>query len=167
MLRFILLISINVLALAALLLAIDVRVNISPSYPVGVYRQVDTHWQKRDLVISCLPEAIAQWGLERGYLVRSTQCRGHIPVIKQVIALSGDWVSTDQQLAVNGSLIPNTQIHTHDTRGRTLPKTSGGLTAVNQVWLVSNHVAGSFDSRYFGAIDQALVQGKLEPLWTL
>ena len=167
MARFAALLTLNVLGLGSLMLLMGVRINISPSYPLGLYRQVDTPWQRRDLVISCLPRRAAKLGLARGYLVSSQRCQGHTPVIKRVIAMAGDQVTVGAHVSVNGRTIPNTQTRSQDSQGRALTVARGGITPIDHVWLVSNLIAGSFDSRYFGAIPTTLIQGKLEPLWTL
>lgn len=165
--RLVLLVTLNCLALGAVMLAVGVRINISASYPLGVYREVEAPWQRWDVVIACLPDAVAELGIARGYLTTSTQCRGHTPVIKQVLALAGDRVTVDRQLHVNGQPVPNSTLQVVDAQGRALPRPTGGVTEPEHVWLIANRLPGSFDSRYFGAIPSRLVQSTLEPVWTL
>jgi len=157
----------NVLGVGMLILFLGIRLNISPSYPMGLYKEVKGQWGRHDLVLSCLPKDVATMGIDRGYLGLSSQCNGHTPVIKKVIALAGDTVEIASQMRVNGEVIPNTPVNSADYLGRPLPRADGGTTPDGYVWLLSNHIENSFDSRYYGTIPTSLVQFKLEPLWTL
>lgn len=164
--KYLALVVINTLVVAAVLIAFGVRINISASYPLGFYRALDDPWQKQDLVMACLPKNIAQLGVERGYLGLSSECDGHTPVIKRVVAVSGDEVVIENALSVNGHRIPNTPVATADAAGRSLDAARSRVTSDKHVWLVSNHTPNSFDSRYYGEIPVTLIKHKVVPLWT-
>lgn len=167
MARFLMLSVLNAMIISAVILSFGVRINISTSYPLGLYQAMDESWVKHDLVMSCLPTDIAKRAVARGYLGLSSECDGHTPVIKRVMAIGGDHVSVDKQLAINGRRIPNTRITKTDAQGRLMTVARGGMTQTGYIWLVSNYSADSFDSRYYGEIAEHYVQYKLEPLWTL
>ena len=167
MAKWLSIVGLNVLGLGVIILGLGIRLNISPSYPMGLYKEVKGQWGRHDMVLSCLPKHVAAMGIDRGYLGLSSQCNGHTPVIKKVIALAGDNVEIDSHMWVNGKAIANTPVNSTDSLGRPLPRADGGTTPDGYVWLLSNHIENSFDSRYFGTIPASMVQFKLEPLWTL
>jgi len=66
------------------------------SCPVGIYRLTHRAVARGDLVEACLPEAIADYGMARGYL-SSGDCLNHSePVLKTVGALAGDRVQAPE-----------------------------------------------------------------------
>ncbi|MEE9321394.1 MAG: conjugative transfer signal peptidase TraF [Granulosicoccus sp.] len=164
--RYLALMLINTLVLAAVLIAFGVRINISASFPLGLYRALDDPWRKQDLVMACLPKSVGQLGIERGYLGLSSECEGHTPVIKRVVAIAGDKVVIDKAISVNGQAIANTPVATTDAAGRQLKAATSRITSKKHVWLVSNHTPTSFDSRYYGEIPASMVKYKVVPLWT-
>lgn len=184
MVKYFLLTTVNLLFIVAAANVWGLRVNTTESYPEGVYRLVGPVWQRQDLVESCLPIAVRDFALSRGYLKAQGRCDGHPSVIKRVFAAAGDTVSRDgvdkppgkrgQQnqtslLSINGMAVENSGMLLADGQGRALQAAilegQSITVAENSVWLMSLHSAESFDSRYFGAIPEKYVLGKLEPLW--
>jgi len=143
--------------------------NTDSAAPVGVYRVVGRDISRGDLVAACLPIAIAQVGLARGYL-RTGGCPGDAePVDKIVSALSGDIVEIEPGwVAINGKRFAGSVTATHDSAGRPLSHVEWGKrqVAMNEVWLFGFNDRRSWDSRYFGPIPLANVRGKLEPVLT-
>lgn len=172
----ILAIGLGGLLVASALGPAGVRVNLSPSLPIGLYvarpvsrsQRPNVHWGA--LVMACLPPAVAQWGRVRGYLMRGSCADGVAPVGKAVFAVSGDTVVvTDDGLAVHGVLAPNSRPLAEDARGRPLARVANGrrLVARGEVWLVSTHSPRSWDSRYYGPVPVARVMFLLKPLWVM
>ncbi len=135
--------------------------------PVGVYRVVSGKFQRGDLVVACLPIALAQEGLAHGYL-RTGACVGNAePVGKIVGALAGDVVVIQPGwVAVNGVRFKRCAVATHDSAGRPLPHVAWGShrVAVGQVWLFGFNDRRSWDSRYFGPVPLANVRGEIKPV---
>jgi conjugative transfer signal peptidase TraF len=149
--------------------------NLSPSMPVGLYlsRRTRDDWvalRRGTIVALCLPEQLAAWGRARGYLGRG-RCRdGTAPVGKPIFAVAGDTVIVAANgLTRNRELVPSTRALARDHAGRPLPQLAHGTYPVEsgEVWLVSTHVAASWDSRYYGAVPTANVIAVLRPLWVL
>ena len=146
-----------------------VRFNTSPSLPVGVY--ITTTDSAADLVEFCPAEPFASLAITRGY--RDTGiCRdGAAPLMKPVVANSGDMVELSSRgISVNGLLLPNnTAPLLKDTKGRPLRAWSFGRYVVspNTVWVASSYNPRSFDSRYFGPLLIAAIRCRLKAFLTL
>jgi conjugative transfer signal peptidase TraF len=143
--------------------------NTDSAAPAGLYRIAATRFRRGDLVAACLPIAIAQEGLARGYL-RTGACPGGAePVGKIACALPGDSVEIEPRfVAVNGVRFANSAMATHDSAGRSLPHMAWGkhIVAPNDVWLFGFNDRRSWDSRYFGPVPLAHVRGQLAPVLT-
>ena len=166
LLKILFLTLINMLVLLGAAKLYGLRLNITPSYPLGFYKISDTTWNINDLVELCLPDSVGKLARERDYLPKSAQCNGVVPVIKKVVAIEGDEVFVSSAVAVNGKSIADSQLRLADTNGYSLTKAASGVLGANQAWVMSVQVSNSFDSRYFGAVDTALIKHRLEPLWT-
>jgi conjugative transfer signal peptidase TraF len=143
--------------------------NTDSAAPVGLYRVTSDEPQRDDLVAACLPIAIAQEGLTRGYL-RTGPCPGNAePVGKILGALPGDTVRIESNaISVNGVRFARSAVAGRDNAGRPLHHVSFGKYRVSpdQVWLFGFNDRRSWDSRYFGPIPLANVRGRIEPILT-
>ncbi len=161
------------LLLAAVLLFGDLlglRINLSPSIPIGLYRRVHEPILRGALVEACLPKSIATLARKRGYLRGGSCPDGTEPVAKTVAALPGDTVElTDQALIVNGLELPRTATLSTDREGRELQRFARGVHAVgaNEVWLLGTSDPRSWDSRYYGPIPLENIRSAVRPLVTL
>jgi conjugative transfer signal peptidase TraF len=137
--------------------------------PAGVYRVSTSSFQRGDLVAACLPVAIAQEALARGYL-RTGPCPGNAePVGKLAGALHGDVVAiAPDGVTINGARIPHSAVASRDSHGHSLAHVRFGLyhVAADQVWLFGFNDWRSWDARYFGPVPIADVRGKLEAVLT-
>jgi conjugative transfer signal peptidase TraF len=145
--------------------------------PSGIYRveglpsgQSLRDLRRAALVEVCLPIAIAQRGLEHGYLQPGGCPGGAEPVAKRVGALPGDIVVIRAgYVAVNGDqLSALSETLPIDSRGRALDHVKWGSHRVlpNTVWLFGFNNPRSWDSRYFGPVLQSDVRGVLTPVVT-
>src|SRR5437667_419499 len=76
-------------ALAAATLGLGLRVNLSPSAPLGVYRAITGTPTRGAWVAACVSAEAAVLGRARGYLGAGPCVGGVQPVIKPVVALAG------------------------------------------------------------------------------
>ena len=139
--------------------------NTDSAAPAGVYRVVSADFERGDLVAACLPIAIAQAGLVRGYL-RTGPCAGNAePVGKIAGALPGDVVEIESGwVAINGGA-SRTARRRRVTAMAARFRTSRGAAhrvAANQVWLFGFNDRRSWDARYFGPIPLANVTGQTQ-----
>jgi len=96
--------------------------------------------------------------IEREYLP------SNIPLIKTVWAVSGEEICHENgQVLVQGR--PALTVLKHDIMGRALPSRSGCYELLKgEVFLISNDVQTSFDSRYFGPVKRENLLGRVEYL---
>jgi conjugative transfer signal peptidase TraF len=150
---------------------LGLRIGLTDSAcPPGIYRMVNRAPSRGDLVLACLPDAIAQIGSARGYLLRGRGCGDGIePVGKRLSALPGDSVEiVPDYIAVNGQHLEHSATLSRDSSGRSVKHVAWGRYTVptNQVWLFGTKDARSWDSRYFGPVPASSVRAALEPVLT-
>jgi conjugative transfer signal peptidase TraF len=146
-----------------------VLVNFTASMPIGVYRRLVGPAKRGDMVVACMPEAVARFALARGYVWKGGCPGGASPIGKKVVAMADDTVLVSEAgVLINGRLIPESRPLNADKRGRVLdhfPNETYRLRA-NELWLLSTYHPLSFDSRYFGPIPKGAVLGRVEPILT-
>jgi conjugative transfer signal peptidase TraF len=145
-----------------------VRINGSPSLPVGLYR-VTAH-ADANLVEFCPPEPFAKLALMRGYRDVGSCGDGGAPLLKPVVARAGDVVQLSPEgIAVNGRQLPNTAPLKNDTKSRPLTSWPAGRYTVgpDSVWVASSYNGRSFDSRYFGPVSAGCIRNYVQPWITL
>lgn len=142
------------------------RLNISPSYPPGLYRLTPGRGQVGDLVTACLPGRWSRYGIERGYLGFGRCPALATPVLKRLAAQVGDRVTITDRVLINGVEQPRSRLKRQDAQGRPLPAAVSEVVAPGQVWLLSDYNADSFDSRYFGPIPARQISAVAQPLLT-
>ena len=84
--------------------------------------------------------------------------------------MAGDRVTvTALGIAVNEEPIAQSAPLDEDSAGRPLRPVPAGAYSVpaGEVWLLSGHDPRSFDSRYFGAVPTANIQGIARPVWVI
>ena len=146
----------------------DIRINLSPSLPIGLY-QVSSG-PDATLVEFCPPEPFGSMANARGYRQPGNCPDGGTPLMKPVVARAGDVVSVSKRgVAVNGKGLLNSVPLTRDTASRPLTPWPYGTYTVQPatVWVVSDYQPRSFDSRYFGPISASLIRNRLRYLLVL
>ena len=147
------------------------RVNESPSLPIGIWRvsPLERDLRRGDIVSFCPPDTPAfREAWLRGYLSAGHCEGGYEPLLKPVAAIAGDRVSgTDDGISINGQLIANSKSQNRDGVGRTLPSAEAHDTFVakGEVWVISSYNPLSFDSRYFGSVPISRIEGLAHPLF--
>lgn len=153
-------------ALAGVGFLAGLRVNLTPSYPLGLWRvePLERDVGVGDRIFMCPPRTAAfELARERGYLGHGL-CPGWFsPLIKTVVAIAGQHVVIDRSVAVDGVQLAHSFVRPTDGEGRALAPASSGVVPPGQVFLFSKF-AGSYDSRYFGPISAAGVLGLARPL---
>lgn len=143
------------------------RFNLTESYPKGLWRLNDKKAEPGDCVLFCPPDTeIIQWAKKAGYLWWGICPGGYAPMIKKIVAQSGDLVEIGHSVDINGVKIKNSGIITHDSSGRLLPHAQTCLIGNGEVFLMSDYSSRSFDSRYFGPVNQTQIIGVIKPVFT-
>lgn len=144
------------------------RVNLTPSFPLGLWRiePLERAAAVGDVVLIC-PPTTAQFAmaLSRSYVRRGACAGGLSPLIKKIVAVGGADVRIASTVTVDGRPLPHSSIHRVDAAGRLLTSWLGGVVAPGQVFVHSDF-AGSYDSRYFGPIPEAGILGRAVPVVT-
>lgn len=142
------------------------RINLTPSEPLGLWRIVGTNRPvaRDDLVFVCPPSTeVFAHAFERGYLHRGLCPGGFAPLIKTVAALPGQRVETGANVVVDGVPLAHSSIRASDGAGRALRSYAGGIVPSGFVLLFSPYET-SYDSRYFGPVPANGVLGLARPL---
>jgi conjugative transfer signal peptidase TraF len=145
---------------------LGIRWNASPSLPIGIYIEST---EGTALVEFCPAEPAGSFAAARGYRDAGSCPDAATPLMKPVVARYGDTVDfSENGVAVNSLLLPNTSPRKTDTQGRPLQHFPFGRYVVQRgtVWVASTYNPRSFDSRYFGPIPQSLIRARLRPLVT-
>jgi conjugative transfer signal peptidase TraF len=133
------------------------------SLPSGIYMKMKGDPKEGDYAASCLTQEIAQYGINRGYLVKGICDTGSVLVLKKIKALPGEHFEVrNGSFEINGHGYP---MWSHDSSGRTLKvfyKQIEGVLGKGQYILLSDFVKNSWDSRYWGPVG---IQFLLKPLW--
>lgn len=134
--------------------------NFTESVPVGLYSVAQRTPSKGDVVVIA-PEGRA------GDVLRTFGAlpQGHL-LLKQLAAAPGDTVCrNNMMISINGAVAAIARPRARD--GRVLPAWSGcrGLLP-GEVFLLAPHPA-SFDSRYFGPVEDSQIVGVAHPVFTL
>jgi conjugative transfer signal peptidase TraF len=148
--------------------SLGLRINTSPSLPMGLYHT--TADASANLVEFCPAEPFASLSIGRGYRDPGTCRDDAAPLLKPVIARSGDVVEVSARgISVNGALLPNTAPLATDTKGRRLEAWPSGRYVVDSgtIWVASSYHPRSFDSRYFGPLSTAAIRHRLKAFLTL
>ncbi|MDE4536801.1 conjugative transfer signal peptidase TraF [Pseudomonas sp. ITEM 17296] len=143
------------------------RLNVTSSFPPGIYWVVDKAPEKGDLVMFCPPqEAVFQLAHARGYLAGGTCPGGYMHLLKRLVAVSGDDVQiTAEGVSVNGQLQVRSQPLQQDPSGRPMPQPplAHFRLGSDEVLMLSDYSRLSFDGRYFGAVPQGQLGEVVEP----
>lgn len=149
------------LAVSVVGIAGGLRINTTPSEPLGIWRisALDRPVRVGDTVFVCPPTTAAiMEGGERDYL-RSGLCPGGFgPLIKTVIAVGGQRVGIAAGVTVDGRAIERSRLIQRDGQGRPLRPYQGGIVPAGSIFLHSSF-SGSWDSRYFGPVPAEGVLG--------
>jgi len=151
--------AVGLVLLLGVLASSGYRYQLTDSAPRGIYRFRPGPIERGRWVILCPPADAARLAVERGYL-GSGPCPGGVePLLKRVAALPGDRVAVARDgLHVNGTRLPASAPLERDLNDLPLPLAPFGEHAVEPgtVWVIGEHPR-SFDSRYFGPVDERLV----------
>lgn len=135
--------------------------NTTASTPTGLYALHPIgELHALDLVVVRLPEAIANFLAEGGYLPKG------VPLLKPVMALPGQTVCRSGD-AITVDDVDIGAAHDRDHLDRPLPRWSGCTTLQpGQVFLMNPTVPDSLDGRYFGSLPISSIVARAIPLWT-
>jgi conjugative transfer signal peptidase TraF len=158
------------IALIVVAIVSGVRINTTPSYPLGIYLMTDDPIVKGALVIFCPTDNAAfRAARERGYIGAGFCPDGYGYMIKKILAVRNDEVKISAAgVLVNGALLPNSKPMDTDLEGLPLPQIKMAVASLDDhsVLLMSDYNPKSFDARYFGLVDRSNIISAIRPVWT-
>jgi len=150
--------------------AAGLRVNVTRSIPIGLYRVTDAPVGKGEYVIFCPPESLLfEEARERGYIGAGFCPGGYGYMMKRVLAVAGDRVTWGEEgIAVNGKVLPASAPREADKAGRLMwrQELADYVLGESELLLMSDVSWSSFDGRYFGPVDAGQVKGVIRPVVT-
>lgn len=143
-------------------------VNNTVSLPRGIYRAVNAPIQPGAYVAFCPPqEPVIAEAKKRGYLAGGFCPGGYLTMMKQVLAAKGDRVVVAADgVRINGRLVPLTAQMPADGGGRPMPHYVMDRTLGEELLVMGQDSAISFDSRYFGPVARSQVRSVIQPVLT-
>ena len=143
-----------------------IRINTTPSLPIGLY--VESYPQSR-LIEFCPSGVPAAISVRRGYRGSGDCPDGASPLLKPIVAQFGDLVEFSAGgISVNNHFLRNTAPLSVDTERRPLEHFPFGryVVSADEVWVASSYNKRSFDSRYYGPVPKIRIRDHLRPLLT-
>lgn len=136
------------------------RYNLGLSAPVGIFKLTAAPRYERGMLVAACPPATMPF-LDAGHCPA-----GSVPLLKQVAARPGDRVSvTRAGVRVNGGpLLPHSAPYTHSRSGHRLPQHLGDFQ-LKGYWLYGPDSEFSYDSRYFGEVNERAIVSAITPVW--
>jgi conjugative transfer signal peptidase TraF len=162
-------VSASLLMLGNLIAVAGLRLNFTPSMPLGIYRfaAVSVREIHRGMLVAvCAPSRAAQLGRRRGYVSRGACAENCEPLLKTVAAIAGDDVTISPSgVNVNGRILRDSRPLAIDRAGRPLLSWPRGHfhIARGAIWLHADHER-SWDSRYWGPVPTRNVLAKAVPV---
>ncbi len=159
-------------AIAAILIATHggLRLNVSPSVPLGFYRLIAAAPARGDYVAVCPPSSnLFRAARARGYLMGGACPGDFVPMFKILAAGVGDDVRVEPSgVWINERLWPSSAPQRIDASGWKLPDLVGLRTTLhrNEVLLMSQDCRLGFDGRYFGTLPRSVITATAIPLFT-
>lgn len=148
---------------------LGLKINFSKSYPIGIYQTFHkTKIEQGDFVILCPPNSpLMQAALKRRYLLPGSCDGGFYPLLKKVVALEGDVVEINDTVYIDNKEIPNSRLLSYDANHNPLPslKNTRRKLLKSEIFVMSDYYEKSFDSRYFGEVNEACVLKHIQPLY--
>lgn len=157
------------LMLGNLIAAAGLRLNFTPSMPLGIYRfeaLSPREIHRGSLVAVCAPSNAARLGRRRGYLSRGVCPEYSEPLLKAVAAVAGDDVAIlPCGVRVDGRLLRDSKPLAFDRAGRPLAPWPRGHFRISRgaIWLHADHER-SWDSRYWGPVPARNVLARAVPV---
>ncbi|MET1116962.1 MAG: conjugative transfer signal peptidase TraF [Comamonas sp.] len=145
------------------------RVNTSPSIPLGLYRVSDLPVTRGAYVLLCPPQTpVFALARQRGYLGAGFCPGGYGYLMKKVLAAQADHIGfAADGVRVNGRLLAASAALPADQAGRRLSQhMRGSLTLGPDQLLLMSARPTAWDARYFGPVARAQVHSVIVPLLT-
>jgi conjugative transfer signal peptidase TraF len=159
----------GIIGMVLFLVVMGLRVNLTDSIPVGLYRMTGIKNIKHAYVIFCPDnKPVFQQARDRGYIDHGLCPGGYGYLMKKVVATQGDQISVIASgVFVNQTLIPFSIPKASDGANRALPQwhVLNYQLKDDELITMTSQSAWSFDSRYYGPVRLGQIKGVITPVW--
>jgi len=162
----------SIIALAlpfTLIYQLGYRINLSESYPKGIYQTIPKKTiEYGDFIMFCPKNSpLMQEALNRNYILPGTCDGGYYPLLKKVVGLEGDKIEIKDYVTINGKKQKRSKLYKKDPKGNLLPspKEKNFRVKKGTMFLMSDYHELSFDSRYIGAIEMNQTLSLMRPYY--
>jgi conjugative transfer signal peptidase TraF len=142
------------------------RINHTSSLPVGLWRieAPEGPFDRGQIISFCSPDTpFFRRALANGWIGHGGCSGGSEPLLKPILAISGDRIELDEsRVAVNGRIMPDSARMALEAGEIS---TGAYDLQADEIWVMSTFHPRSFDSRYFGAISESEIEGIAKPVW--
>ncbi len=163
-------ISVGLLLVSVLMRVTNTHYNATPSLPLGFYQQIDKPIGQGAYVAFCPDKRdVFDMALARNYISAGDCSNGYRPLLKRVLAITGDTVSINKRgVFINTRHTPNSAQMETDARGAELPayQLNQHTLSDQQFLLMSDINPKSFDARYFGLAKRSEITAVVRPIFT-
>jgi len=163
-------ISVGLLLVSVLMRMTNTHYNATPSLPLGFYQQIDKPIGQGTYVAFCPAKRdVFDIALERNYISTGDCLSGYRPLLKRVLAISGDMVSIDKRgVFINEQHVTNSAQIKNDADGNALPayRLDQHTLSDQEFLLMSDINPKSFDARYFGLAKRNEITAVVRPILT-
>ncbi len=153
---------VSILLLGSLGLLAGIRVNLSESAPIGVWKEM-SGFKKGDYVLVCLLKERVGVSYQR-YLSPGSCFSGHVPLLKKIVAIEGDQVKLKGiKVWVNGVRLQEEKFN------KPLPCRQINQNATyhlknGEYFVLNTKHPCSLDSKYFGKVLKEEIISGVKPL---
>ena len=155
--------------LFTLIYQVGYRINLSESYPIGIYKSIPKKTiEYGDFVMFCPKDSpLMQEALKRNYILNGTCDGGYYPLLKKVVGLQGDKVKIKEYVYINGEKQKKSKLYKKDPKGNLLPRSKENNITIEKgyMFLLSDYHELSFDSRYIGAVERNRTISLMQPYY--
>ena len=112
--------------LFTLIYQLGYRINLSESYPRGIYKSIPKKTiEYGDFVMFCPKNSpLMQEALKRNYILHGICNGGFYPLLKKVVGLQGDRVEIKEYVYINGKKQKKSKLYKKDPKGNLLPRSN-------------------------------------------
>ncbi len=156
-------------SLTQLFRSLGYRINTSDSIPKGLYKITSSQPAKASYVIFC-PDTrdFFKEAIRRGYIEKGICPNGYGYMMKKIVAVRGDTVSTTKAgIVINHKLLALSSPKFVDGANHPLHpwQVTQYTLAENELLTMTDQDEWSFDGRYYGLIKSSQVMGVIKPIW--
>lgn len=145
---------------------LGVRINTTPSIPIGIYKVTDKHPSKGDIVSFCPPNTFLFQEVKLRGWINKGFCDGELgTMMKILVAEAGDIISIDPSgVFINGEYylyskqVPNLNLPVMELHNHSLKD--------GEIFTMTDNNPLSFDGRYYGILNESAIESVLTPIFT-